>query len=600
MTSLTHSYTLSTVATAPFTLRSSLSTVISAYSGLTVTRTLNYLVTGSDPVEQPYLYNWRSDYTQIIANNFQPWNVIRNYTESTGQLFINSMACEVDEMYSYWRSSRKNLWLETCNSSIPYYLSRTDLPDNVRLEGISNNLIFNGGLNLRSPSLFNIPDGWTTRFAYTTGLVSSYTSDSVIGGQSVKLRALNGQRCYFGQHVDGVFAKGNAVCLSLFYKTPVNKLFDTNEEQTGATLKMVVLKNDGSHETFSKTLRVGTSYKWVRDYLTTSLEHDARGITVSIEIDNDGPNTLEYYIDGIQLELGNRPTKFIRNQLDQPEFLRINKFLRKPAIEVESWDEAVTITGTTIGSYPATGYETSKTVYYGIPNDKILRETSLFPTSINHTTGVSGVTSVSTALYGVYADNLDSIIKEKAWAVTGNYNFTTYPWPDIIDASGSHSINNRNIIQRSILDRAIFSQDDIYSTYTDCSNDPFMLGSNYSLNIEAFTISEGKIWALCNESYTGTSQRVLKLMYPRFINGTGSLQCIVDYPITGLSTGGTVTSIGFLETDHNRILVSMTGNIPSTLSGSTIDLKYEYYWIDQSNRQVFLRDKPNNHSVIIT
>ena len=600
MASLDHKYSLATVSTAPFIFRSPLSSVLVAASGLTVTYNINYLIVGTDPVEQPYIQNWRSDYTQMIANNFQPWNVIRNYPESTGQLFINSLACEIDDNNSYWRSAKKNLWLETCNDAMPFYLSRVDLPDHIRLDNESKNLLFNGGLHLRSSAIFDIPDGWTTRFGYTTGLVSTYQSDSILGGSSVKLRATTGQKCYLGQHVEGTFAKGHSLCLSLFYKTSVHKNYDNVATQSGALLKMVILKEDGSHEVFQKELRIGTNYKWVRDYLTTELDHDARGVTVSIEVDNDGAQTLEYFIDAIQLEIGNRPTKFMRNGLDQPEFLRINKLLNKIPIEVESWAPVTTITGTTITSYHATGQETYKSSYHYLPSDKVLRETSLIPTSISFTTGVSGVTSVSTALHGLYVDNLENSIREKGWHVTGDSNFTTYPWPDLIDASGTHGISNRNITQRSLFDKFIQSTDNLYSTYTNCSTDPFMQASNYDLDIEAFTITEGKIWALCSESYTGTTRRVLKIMYPKFVNSTGDIQCIVDYPVTGLTTGGTVTSIGFLETDKNRILVTMTGNIPSTLSGSTIDLKYEYYWIDQSNRQVFLRDKPSNHTVVIT
>ena len=590
----------STVASATFIGRRSLSSVSSAYYGLTKTNTLSYLITGQDIAQDNYLISWRSDYTQLIANNLQYWNAIRNYPNSTGQLFINSMACEIDNLYSYWRSTRKKLWLETADTSEPYLMVRMSLPDHVAISSQpTKNLLFNGGFDLRSSAIFNQPDGWSDLFTYTTGVVSLYENDSVSSGPSTRIYAAPGQRCYLGQKVETTLGKGNSVVLSAWYKTPVNTRADANLNIPGLRMVLKVLKDDGTYDISSKELRIGTSLKWLRDWIKLDLTSDARAFVVSFEINNTSAENIDYYIDSVQLEIGNYPTEFRRNSSDMPEHMRTLSTYPRSVFEVESWLPSYHRTGNSIAGYHCTGSENKKIANYQVLSQNTLRDQYVCPTAITVTTGTTGLTSIASSLNGLVTNNIEYNPYEKYWVIRGGTNFGTYPWPYSDDVTGNHYISNRNVVKKSLLEKQIFNQEEAYQTYTDCKNDSFMQGLSYDIEIEGFTISEEKIWAVCKESYTGITQRVLKIMYPRYFGETGSLQCIADFRLPELGTGGTVSSVGFLESDKTKLVVSMTGTIPATLSGSTINLKHDYFWIDGSRRQVFLRDTSEDRTVII-
>jgi hypothetical protein len=589
-----------TVASATFVGRKNLRTSSAAYYGLTKSNQASYLITGQDISQESYLINWRSDYTQAIANNFQYWNAIRNYPESTGQIFINSMACEIDNLYYYWRSSRKKLWLETADSSEVFSLTRLSLPDHIVLnQRSSKNLLMNGGFDLRSSAIFNQPDCWTDMFGLTTGLVESYKDDSVSSGPCVRFLAGPSKNCYLNQKVALTLGKGNSLVLSVWYKTPVNSRADSSISLPKLNIIIKLMKDDGSYHITRKPLRSGTSLRWLREWVRVDAEHDIRQVEVSFELRNNSNETIEYYLDSVQLEIGTYPTEFRRNANDIPEHVRTYNIYTRPDFDVQSWGDSKSVTGQNIAGYYCTGTETKKTVYYPVIGQESITNYYLCPTDVSVATGTTGLSAIQTRLNGLYNNNLEYNPYEKGWLIISGNSLTTYPWPNQIDATGRHYIADRNISKQSILSTEIYDDTQVYQGYTNCNTDSFIQGVGYTGQIEAFTFGNEKLWAICKEAYASYTGRTLKIAYPRYYGDEGNIQCIADFRLPELGTGGNVTSVGLLESDKTKLVVSMTGTIPATLSGSTINLKYDYFLIDDSRRQVFLRDTSEDRTVII-
>ena len=179
--------------------------------------------------------------------------------------------------------------------------------------------------------------------------------------------------------------------------------------------------------------------------------------------------------------------------------------------------------------------------------------------------------------------------------------FLTYAWPNRADIDRSYTIADHGVTQKTLVAHSVASVFDLFDQYTVSSRDISMSSSGYELNIEDFTIKYEKIWAVCKETYSGDSARVLKVINPRTEFTKPYLETLTDIVLaTGNDIIGGVSSVGFSKTEPNTLVVGLTGSSLS-VSGHTVRAYKDYFYVEDSTRQVFMREFYTGHgeSVVI-
>lgn len=554
--------------TVPFYSPFSLTYSYNQATGLGQISQFSYVYTGSESISNAKVTDWRSDFTQAIANYFQPWNAIRRCENSTGQVFINSIAVNIENIYKYWQAEKKECWLETADLNQPGYLNRIDIPLSVSLDNRPiNNLLINGGLQFDGLCRYNLPEGWTDKFSINTSLIER-DSNSVTAGQCIKATIDTGEYLYFGQTNRGLlFSKGENIIASCWYKNPNNIITGNSTIQ----LKVKLTNNSGLTNVYSQSLKPGTNNLWTKEYLYIPITEDVTYPEVSVEGLNSSTGQYIYYFDAFMLEKGISPNRFDHSRLDVPHCVKItNQIVRSP-ISLEIWNSQS---------------GTQKIPVFYIEDREQFLSRHICPTRVSVITGISDI-GITNRIYGTINSNYD-IPSERGWLLNPT-GFTTYRWPNTIDIEKSYGLAEPSVDQANIAINDIsVNSNDLYYKYTIPMTDSNQLGYLYNLNLEAFTIKDDKIWAVGLETYKSDTYRVLKIIDPRTEYNKNYLELIKDYKLSGLGSSGVVTSVGFSSSNPANILVTMTGLNVS--SGNYINLKWDYFTIDFNRRQIFTRE----------
>jgi hypothetical protein len=537
-----------------------------------------YAYSGVEATSVRKRYGWRSDYTQVIANGLQDWNRIRNCQDSTGQYFINASAMGIEDINGYWLKEYKNLWLASADRNTPWKLNRVELPENL-IDSIeeANQLLVNGGFTYRGLARYNLPEGWSDNFSYTTASVSCYDKDVVTPGYSLKIEANTGEKARISQSVKLNLSKGVPVTFSLWHK---NNESSSYTSQCQVKMKLSMEYADSYVDSYEHDISQSTSGEWIRSYFTASGEYDVGHIIASIELFNTGDVSRTYFFDALQLERGNSPTQWCSSQSDYPFSVGYN--YQPYSVNFIPHVNNFGITG----SGPLSGYSAEYSGNYKIPMFLVERGSHLLnnelcPTRVTYHYTEEDLTGVSNKIHGIIATNLDGPT-EKGWQIYGENALQTYMWPNRDDTGSIYYIHEPGVNKES----ENFNQR-VEIKYANPSSDTYnKFIQNYSIYIKDFTFKYGYIWAICEESYNQTQSTVLKIISPKTEYNENYIELIKDFSIP---VSGTPTSIGFMEDDPPRILISLTGET-IRYSGAVINLHYDYYDYDLQEGYIYFRE----------
>lgn len=568
---------------------------------------INYGYTGVySPVLNDKIIGWRSSYTQIVANQYQPWHAIRNCPESTGQYLINSMAMFIEDINRYWNDSRKELFLETADPAQPYRFGRVPIPDSVETErDLNKQLLVNGGFSFKGLSRYNIPYAWTDKFNYSNGTVECYNLDSVFGNGCVKMVCKQNEISYIGQSSDLIIPAGVNLTFSIYYKT--YNSYGFNIAGITPKLQLKLTEDNGTITTYSKTIPQATNGNWNRIWITQKVQKTCGRVECSVNIKNTSTTQLIMFADGFMLEQSDHPTRFESSIIDNPDWMKYHGQFGRSPLSVEVWNNHTLRSHSVSGDYAATGIESQKICVYGVNNPRVFASEYLCPTRLEsqYLTGSFSTTSITNKFYGLNSYSGDTAVREVAWDIypTGNRQdlLYRYVWPFRDELLNVYSIADPDVDQGVVRIDSANNEFDLYSKYTVSNKDAFSRSYGYDLNIEAITIKHDKIWAVCTESFSGVTNRVLKVINPNTEQRKTYVENIVDLVIsTGAGLTGAVTSVGFVDDNVDTMLLTLTGN-HLAFSGQLIYTKKDYFYVDRDRRQVLTRElyTGSNDKVII-
>jgi len=553
--------------------------------------TSSYIYTGEDVTITGKLIGHRSDYTQLIANGFQDWNRIRNCQDSTGQFFINSIAISLEDVHEYWNKRKKELWIDTADKYEPWKIDRIGIPSYVDINNTqSPQLLHNSNFREITVARSEVPAGWTTLNSDDT--VSIDHSDSLLGGPCIKFDGRVGTLSYIGQSQDIVASKNEQFTFSVWYKNFEDSSFDAYADGT-PQLKVSVLYGDSTTETFTSYLSNSTNGEWIRGYITFSGTYDIGRITAGVILHHTGYYyDREYYFDGFQLEKNNKPTPWMPALTDVPEFIKIHGQFYQPLMTVEAWQDNGFNYGTISDFYCSGNLMTNTPVYY-IVDGRMLLSRELVPTRISVSGTNEVIAAYSNNIFGLFVNNIDPP-SEKGWTIREN-KLLEYAWPSTIDTGRLLSLREPGIDKQPIKLQSAINQFDLFYSYSNPSEDSAILANGYDIDYNDLTIKNGYIWLACKETYKDESYNVLKIINPKTEYNKDYVEVIKDFKIP---MSGNITDIGFIDSDPPQIYISLTGN-NLIYSGAVINLHYDYYTIDNVNRQIYTRESYTGNQYII-
>lgn len=562
-----------------------------ASNGFAFTGQLSFTFTGQESTSYNQILNYRSDYTQLIANYFQNWNAIRTCETSTGQYLINPIADCIEDINKYLQKSRKELWLETIPTDQLSKVNHIQIPNEVEVNNINTNNLLNNVLFYEHPiSRYRTPEYWTD-IGSSSGSVF-LSNDSLFGFNSVVINCNTGETGNLSQsHNHLFFSKGQKVTASVYYRNDINSSY-TGE--SCATLGMFYSDNENITNSIETGLLPGTSYQWKRASICLDCNKDYGNINFFIKLNNQTDISQRYYFCAPMLEVNNSASRFTVNSFDVGLINKYHsEFINGPFI-VNAIASYSTSTGG-ISGFNSTGYIRSGLSLRYISDKNLFLSHDLIPTSIEEYTGNYSGLSVTNKIYGIIPSSYDSS-REKGWLNTDT-ELKTYLWPDIIDINKTFKLAEPEIYKNNIENNDIdLNNLSYYPKYNITNDDLIHSGNGYSLEIEAFTIKNDKIWCVTTESYTGEYFRTLKIINPKYSFTGNHLEVIRDFRLNRLGTGGTISSVGFDNSTGNRLVIFTTG---TANSGNYVDLKYDYFTFDPFKRTIFTRESYPDKTILI-
>lgn len=570
--------------------------ILSGANSIAVDNCIGYNYTGQDPSPMTKTIGWRSPYTQVIANYLQDWNAIRNCPESTGQYFINSMAMFIENVNESWFRDRRELFLETADLGQVYRLSRIGVPDHIDInKTLNKQLLYNGDFAIPGLIRYNLPDGWTTKFAYNTARVERYEDNSLVGDACVKVTISDSSRAHLSQKNLIVAPAGTSFTASIWHMSPTL----TGEYiSTQFKLKLNVTYADGCIKVYEKAINNNTAGTWHKCYLTFTAEQDVGAIEFIIEGETDQASVEGWitFFDAAMLERNTMPTQFENSPVDVPECVKIADQFSRNAINVGVWGNPREVTYTHLEDVePFTGNETSKYDLYSIRDRRLFGSKDLCPTRLEVTnltgnTTISGITNNFFGLSSISGENP----REAAWTIyqTGDTRnkLLKYTWPYQDEILNVYSIADPGVDQKAVRTDLANNEYDLYHNYTISAFDDQQINNGYELQIEAITIKDSKIWAICLETYGSTTNRILKILNPKIELKKTYIEQLAELPIArGSEVIGSVSSVGFVQDDSNRMYLALTGDSLS-YSGQLVRTHYDYCYLDRPSRQIFTRE----------
>lgn len=532
-------------------------------------------------------FGWRSDWTQVMANYMQDWNRVRKSQISTGQNILNSIAISLEAANKYFNSQRKSLYLDTVDELEPSRFGRIEIPDHVDIGALNTTqILLNSAFDIQGPVRFGLPDSWSDLGQYTDGSIEMATGDSVMGGRFIRFTSTGNQRCHLRQEVFHAIPADKSITASIWHKTDVGI-----DNSSSIYLRFGYMKDDGIVDTHSLRLTGNTSGNWTRSELNVQLTGQSSFFQYSIEMDSLYTGHSSVDVDCPQLELAAKATTYGKSFADSPYWMKTEGEFVNPQMSIEAWDNF------------ASGVTYKIPLYLVSDPDLFTNIQTLAPTRVTSTPSIETGLLFANKLYGFLPHEYDRT-DEKGWAISSTgESLYTYRFPNTKDVYEYLKFADPGVTQSAISKHLIAKEGDVFPKYVVSVDDLAETGNGYTLNIEAFTIRYDKIWAVCAETRTGYSARILKVASPFAELNRGYVETIKDYVLaTGADNIGLTTAVAFSQSNPDVLEYIVTGDSMTTAqSGVSVKLHYDYCYLDSNNRTILTRDlyTGSNQSIVI-
>ena len=561
-----------------------------------------YNIEASDHTTAQEIRGYWSDHTQIVGNNLPVWHAGRYSQTSNYQQVLNSYGMFHEENRSYYGNLRKNMFIGTAETDDIYsghicsYPKETpDIADRQ-----NPNLIYNSDFSIPGRALSDMPCGWS--LDKSSGAIAKIDSTyGLSAGNALKIQTDSGQYVSAYQSYNYSIPKGQDMVLSAMVNVPNNSsTVDTNASGS-ASLIMEALYIDGTVERSSVSIPLSTtetgyletnltgtntsvhiSY-WQRIYTDLNLQKPTAFIKCYINSDySNSTSDFLFYADCIQLEDGNRPTRWKKPVTDSTPWIYTDYNYLPSEYTVYS-------NNTSDYSYSAivlnsnTSYLHSRpktTLFYTVDDEQFYYEA--IPTrlvSVNTSTENGANKNINGYTAGVYDTLISNIqyvvdpydsskIKKKSFELNDDY--------------GSYSVAERDFFGTNPYEYTVLK--DHYSSGN----------ITYNLDIKSLTFNGKNIVAFCKESLNSDIYYTFKFIKPhKAMTGT-YFECVQDYRVsdstkdifTGIETGNVEFNfIGKLNGEKNKFIIEASNGIKYEAL-----FAYDYY-IDVGNGQFLTREK---------
>lgn len=513
----------------------------------------------------PQVGYW-SPFAPVVGGEFPFWHAARSNQFSRTQRLINVWAQPIWEFDQLLQYERRNRFISTVDMFQPDASHRVPVTVELHNEGRNvvrpKNLLRNPDFSIPALARYNMPWRWTDRFTATTGTVTHYPTNSLVGYGSVRMFAANGKNCYLRQNVLKTFGVNDSVTGSAWVLIPITE--NTSEEDsTKRALVLTALYADGTCATSRTALPSGTAGSWRRISCTLTPTKRVARIDFLVVIENDLGHDYEVFVDACQLELGKAATSFER-RLDESPFWMVQNGNQVPyfieALGAGTSRQVEHVSGDQV-SY--TEYERYRIWPTGDQHDWWL---NALPTRVDTpTVDASGLQSTVRTRYGFHSDVEDRSRRAAKFQISSDKGSIEWVVEDTpIDVIFSYAIGDHFMDGGNFDEYGVPGEED----------------GSYDITIEALTVHKDLVWVVALETWNGTTIRVLKVLRPfqrpdilADNAQVNFLENIQDYNL-GLSTG-TVSAIGFAEGDDTKLLLTLDG------TEYVAQLWYDYAFFDR-------------------
>ena len=544
----------------------------------------------------PMVGHW-SDHTQLIGNKLPFWHAGRYNQTSNYQQFINSMAMNSEYLYDQFTNTRKDIFIETAPLDDIYsgYIGNypKELYDDSDRQ--TENLIYNSDFSISSRALDDRPCRWRVdkTASATVSLDNSYGLSS---GPALEIKTLTGEYATIYQDSQTKYPEGQDIVFSAMVNVPNNSSsMDTNASGT-AVLGLEVLYIDGTcdHATVNVPLSTteegvlednstGQISYWQKIHTNIKLTKPSALVKYYIGSNNiDNTSDFLFYADCLQLENGNRPTRWKRSVVDAPYWV-----YSEPGYV----NEIYSIYANNTSDYTQTGIVlNNNTSYFDVrPKTRLhycSNEDTFFynaiPTALKSFSSYAGSeTTVTDVLKGIVTDIFDT-----------NIQSVKYEPSDSKIKKSSFEFND-DYGKFKIAERDYFGDNETeYTVITDHLSSGSV---TYSLDVKALTFQEDHVVAFCKETLDSNTYYTFKYIKP--VNSfTGDyFECVQDFKIsdaskdvlTGIETGSVeFNTIGKVEGEKNRYIIETNDGNHKYEAVFAFD-----YYMDLGDGQFLTREK---------
>jgi len=503
--------------------------------------------------------------TQELANLFPRWHDIRHNIGGMSQSLINAWGISFDWAKQEYARFRRQLFLESAEYEEPDKFAHAAIGDFLLNPRAPQNIIRNSDFGIRGLARRNTPIWWSTMKAETTGTAELVQSPVMVGSHSMKLHCDVGENAYVRQQRVLAVEGQRWMTGSIWYMAPVPTGVLTADGR--AKLELHIMYFDGTMDYAYVPLQLATNGEWVRAQVNLYMAKDVFAFTYTVRLENDGSEPCRIYLDAAQLEQSPRATKWEPAPVFVP-------YVSDEAIVIKYFDAfidegAADATEEIVPGSPLT---------YSAKRGRSLMQVA---TSEMLWWDLAPTRATTTAVTG---DTPDGRTREQfGWYTNVEREFYS---------TGFRIANNKIEHYNMVVTGEVYAIFDIGEFWLD--EDHLLeigIDDTVTRTLEALCVFKERIWVLCTETTGGVTKRVLKILNPMsrwpipeaYDQNLPDLhlECIGDVDI-GLSTG-TADYLGWVESNPDQFLIRVDG------SYYTIDLEYDYYYLDVERRQAILR-----------
>lgn len=502
--------------------------------------------------------------TQEMANLFPRWHDIRHNQGGYGQEFVNAWGITFDWMKQEYARFKRQLFLESAEYETPDKFAHAAVGDFLLEPKLFKNVLGNACFSSRGLARKNTPMWWDMMRGETTGTAELVTSPVMFGTHSLKMHCAVGENAYARQTAVAELEGNRWITASLWYMAPVPTGVLTADGR--AKLEINVIYLDGTADYAYVNLNLATNGDWVRAQVPLFLDKSAWAVSYTVRLENSGATPCRIYLGAAQLEMSRRATSWEPGNFVIPYVHDVFAPLR--------YFDAFVDLGTT---------EVTEEIVSGSP--------------LTYAAGSGRALVQVTDQEQLWWDLVPD--RGSSTAVTGDIpvartrdSLGWYATPERERWETSFRIVNNKIEQYvTAIPAEIIAVWDIGEFWLDQDTSLRVGIDSANRTLEALCVFKEKIWVLCKEVEDGVTRRVLKVLNPHSRWPIPEayeqaleclhLECMGDVDI-GLATG-TADYLGWVEANPDQFLIRVDG------SYYTVDLEYDYYYLDVERRQAILR-----------